>query len=137
MDFGSLPMFSAITKRLAWLSKRQQVLAQNIANADTPGYRARDLKEVNFRELMQAKSVSNQVTLSATSGGHIRSKNVSNYDFKEMKDKGADLSLAKNSVVVEEQMMKVANTTMNHQLMVNLYRKHIAMIKLALGRPGG
>jgi flagellar basal body rod protein FlgB len=39
-------------------------------------------------------------------------------------------------VGLEEQVLKVTKTAMDHQLTVNLYRKHIAMIKMALGRPG-
>lgn len=53
MDFGKLPLFSLLSQRMAWLGKRQQVLAHNIANANTPGYRAQDLKEPSFKQLMQ------------------------------------------------------------------------------------
>ena len=43
MDPGKLALFRLAEQRLAWLDRRQEVLAQNIANADTPGYAARDL----------------------------------------------------------------------------------------------
>ena len=45
MAIGDLPIFSMMKQRLHWLTERQQVLAENVANANTPGYIAKDLKE--------------------------------------------------------------------------------------------
>jgi flagellar basal-body rod protein FlgB len=42
-----LPFFSALRTQMQWHSARQSVLAENIANADTPGYAARDLQRVD------------------------------------------------------------------------------------------
>ena len=39
-----------------------------------------------------------------------------------------------NSVVLEEEMLKIADTQMDHNMTANLYRKQIGMIKTALGR---
>ena len=44
MGFTDLPLLSQIKGRLSWLDERQRVVSQNVANADTPGYVARDLK---------------------------------------------------------------------------------------------
>jgi len=135
MDLGKLPLFSMMSKRLAWLGKRQQVLAQNVANADTPGYRMRELKEPNFREMVTGAR--SGVTMAATSARHIAPNGGSGKSFKTEVRGDADISLSKNSVDIEDQMMKVAQTAMDHQVTVNLYRKHVAMLKAALGRPGG
>ena len=43
MDFGKLPIFDVLARRMGWLGQRQEVLAQNIANADTPGYQRKML----------------------------------------------------------------------------------------------
>ena len=52
MDSGTfsttLGIFSKLATRMAWLGRRQQVLAQNIANADTPNYKPMDLKPLDF-----------------------------------------------------------------------------------------
>ena len=37
-----------LRERMSWLNARQDVLSQNVANADTPGYTARDLKPLDF-----------------------------------------------------------------------------------------
>ena len=45
MDLFQLKLFQRMSERMGWLGARQEVLAQNIANADTPGYRARDIED--------------------------------------------------------------------------------------------
>ena len=53
MDLRKIPVFAAITQRMGWLNQRQQVLAQNIANSDTPGFRPKDLEEIKFGDLLR------------------------------------------------------------------------------------
>ncbi len=59
MEFGKLPLFALMSQRLALLGKRQLVLAQNIANADTPGYRAQEVKEPKFKEILRGNGPRN------------------------------------------------------------------------------
>lgn len=59
-----------------------------------------------------------------------------NPKFKVVQDRDAEVTLLGNSVTLEDQVTKVAKAAMDHQVTVNLYRKHISMIKTALGRPG-
>ena len=56
MELKSMTLFQAVKKRMDWLAQRQEVLSQNIANADTPKYRARDLKSYNFIELIRREN---------------------------------------------------------------------------------
>lgn len=133
MDFTKLPLFSAMTKRMAWLGQRQNVLAQNIANADTPGYAAQDLKEPQFGEML--RGASGRLTMVTTAASHLGGANPA----KPVVELSADSERKTNgnSVVLEDQMMKVSKTAMDFQLTTNLYRKHLGMIKTALGRGGG
>ncbi len=75
--------------------------------------------------------------MAATHGAHMAGRPGPSQSFKTVEDRSAEISLSGNSVALEDQVMKVAQTAMDHQLTINLYRKHIAMIKTALGRPGG
>ncbi len=135
MEFGKLPLFSLMSQRLAWLGKRQQVLAHNIANADTPGLRAQDVKEPKFKEVLRGTSPS-AVRMATTHVTHMGGRRGRSQTYKIVEDRSAEVSLSGNSVALEEQVMKVTKTAMDHQVTVNLYRKHIAMIKTALGRSG-
>ena len=135
MDFGKLPLFALMSQRLAWLGKRQLVLAQNIANADTPGFRAQDVAQPKFKEMLHGNGPG-KVAMAATQAKHMAGRPGVSKSFKIVEDRSAEISLSGNSVALEDQVMKVTKTAMDHQLTVNLYRKHIAMIKMALGRPG-
>lgn len=133
MDFTKLPLFSAMSKRMAWLGQRHQVLAQNIANADTPGYAAQDLKEPQFGVLL--RGAGGRLTMVTTAAGHLGGATSAKPAVEKSAD--SERKTSGNSVVLEEQMMKVSKTAMDFQLATNLYRKHIGMIKTALGRGGG
>lgn len=132
MDLNSIPLFKMISRRMTWLNQRQKVLAQNIANADTPGYRPQDLVPVDFSKL--AAQAERTVSLAATNPRHIRPRDTAR-DFNEREQKKTyEVAPAGNAVVLEEQMMKVADTQIDYELTTSLYRKNIGFIKLALGR---
>ena len=132
MNLNKLPIFALITQRMAWLAQRQEILAQNIANADTPGYRPRDLTAKSFRALLQARLPSLGIKL--TQRGHIM-PNRSGGAFRADVVKGSvETAPSGNAVILEEQMMKVSETQNAYRLATNLYRKHVSMIKAAIGR---
>ena len=133
MDLTNLKLFQMATKRMDWLTKRQQVLSQNIANSDTPGYGPKDLKKLQFRELMRPQM--RTATLEKTSSMHIEATRK-NPKYRNDSDKSTyETAPAGNSVILEEQLTKVAETQANHRLASNIYSKLINMLKHALGRP--
>ena len=125
-----LNVFAAINRRLEWLGQRQTVLAQNIANADTPDFRPRDLEEPSFARLLPA------VRLVATDGGHITGRPAGRAAGEHEIKQSYETAPGGNAVVLEEELIKVAETQMAYQTMTNLYRKHLQMMRLALGRNG-
>lgn len=133
MDLKKLPLFDLLTRRMAWLSQRQEVLAQNIANANTPDYTPQDLKPMPFVETMKRLA---PVNPDLTSPLHMAGTVVRRPQaFREDEQrKRYEVAPDGNSVVIEEQMIKVAETQMDYQLVTNLYRKHVDMIKTAIGR---
>jgi flagellar basal-body rod protein FlgB len=123
-----------MAKRLSWLGQRQQVLANNVANADTPGYRARDLKAmkaVSFKRMLGGGA---KLGMAATNAGHLAGQSRKPAASAVDKADSHEIVISGNSVSLEEEMMKVGKTMMDYQLTINLYRKHISMIKTALGR---
>jgi flagellar basal-body rod protein FlgB len=134
MDLRKLPIFAMMSKRMAWLAQRQQVLAQNIANADTPGYKPRDLKPLGFKELARNSLAS--LKPKATHGSHIATPSGARATgfSQTVQKETAETTLSGNAVVLEEQLMKANQTAMDYEMTTNLYRKHVAMIKDALGR---
>jgi flagellar basal-body rod protein FlgB len=132
MDLNKLPIFAALTRRLDWLQARQRVLAENIANADTPGYQARDIKPRSFQDLLSAKT--SGLRMATTQPSHFQRVNLA-MPAKSASDQPAyETSPVGNSVVLEQQLMRVGETQLEHQTIANLYRKHIGLLKTALGR---
>ena len=54
MPVSDIPLFSMLRTRMQWHQERQKVLAENVANADTPNFRTRDLKPLDFGSQVQA-----------------------------------------------------------------------------------
>jgi flagellar basal-body rod protein FlgB len=133
MDLSKLPLFEMMTKRLSWLGRRQEVIAENIANADTPHYKPHDLKPLDFGHAV--KTEMGKLQLAVTNTGHLGGTVPPGSPFQEGKEKKPiETTLSGNSVVFEEQLMKANQTAMDYELTTNLYRKHLAMIREALGR---
>lgn len=129
MDIRSIPLFEAITRRMSWLTERQTVLAENVANANTPGYNEKDLKEPDFKALLGRASSS--VHLVATQPGHITmpagGNQVGTVDTTE------DRTLNGNGVSIEAQMMKVSENAADYALTTTLYKQNMALFKMVLG----
>lgn len=134
MDLTNLKLFQMATKRMDWLSKRQQVLSQNIANSDTPGYGPKDLKQLKFHDLLRPQM--KRSTLQKTSSMHIEAMHKNPKYRNDSKKETYETAPAGNSVILEEQLTKVSETQANHRLASNIYTKQVAMLKLALGRTG-
>jgi len=134
MDLNKLTLFGMVKGRMAWLARRQEVLAQNVANADTPNYKPRDLKAFEFKDYMKAQQ---GTTLKAvtTSPLHMSGSQRSTSAFRDEENRSPyETAPDGNAVVLEEQMGKIGETQLQYQLTNELYRKHISMIKLALGK---
>lgn len=132
MDFGKLTLFRMMSTKMGYLSERQDVLAHNIANIDTPGQKARDLKELDFRRLAAIQS--NKLKMRMTSHLHATGFPKIPDDFRDEKSRETyETTPVKNNIVLEEQMAKVAETQMEYQMVTNLYRKTGALFKTAIG----
>lgn len=132
-DLDTITLFSAVKKRLSWLGQRQELLAQNIANANTPEYRASDLKPFEFRELIRRESM--QVNMARSGADHLEGQRRTIRDYQEDNFiKPYETTPDGNAVVLEEQMAKVNETTISHRFTTEVYRKHLGMLKMALGR---
>jgi flagellar basal-body rod protein FlgB len=137
MDFSKLPLFSLISQRIGWLSEREKVLAENVANADTPDYKARDLKPQDFSRMLTAAGGGARLMPVATDQRHFDMRASGPGKNTVLKDTKTESTLSGNTVSLESEMTKVAETAMDYQLITNLYRKQIGLIKAVIGRSQG
>lgn len=134
MSVSDIPLFGMLRERMNWLQARQSVLARNVANADTPGYAAHDLKAPDFRKLVEG-AASGRLQMAATREGHLRGSagaSAASRAFRDVEAPDSETTPDGNSVVLEEQMMKVAETQMDYQAATGLYAKGLGLIRLAI-----
>ncbi|WP_428697672.1 flagellar basal body rod protein FlgB [Stappia sp.] len=135
MSISDLQLFQALKSKMQWHQSRQGVLAENVANADTPGYAGKDLKAFSFQDVMAQRSVGLQTSRTSTShlaGSMMRE--TGNVERDEAT--GFEITPDGNSVVLEEQMMKVTENQMDYQTVASLYQKGLGLIRTALSRNG-
>jgi flagellar basal-body rod protein FlgB len=120
-------------RRMGWLAQRQSILAHNISNADTPDFKPMDLTKESFRNMLDG-SRSPMVAMRQTSAAHIRPIHQPDQFRKDKHKDSYETALSGNAVVLEEQLMKVSETQGAYNLATNLYRKHVKMLKMAIGQ---
>ena len=124
----------AMAAKMDYLDKRQGVLAQNMANADTPNYQSKDLTDIDFGSVLKNLTDMKRVSLVATNEAHMSSPGEVER-AKDVKDRWTyEVAPDKNGVIVEEQMVKAAKTQMDYNLLTNLMSKQTAMYRTVLGR---
>lgn len=133
MDWSTTAPFGAIKQRLAWLGQRQQVLAQNIANSDTPGYTPHDLKPLQFDAALRQ---SGGLTPTQTDARHLTGTRQTGAFAEEKERDPVETTPDGNAVDLEEQMAKLNETQVAHKLATQLYRKYLGMIRTAAGARG-
>jgi flagellar basal-body rod protein FlgB len=123
MDPADIGLFRLAEQRLAWVDQRQQMLAQNVANANTPGFQPRDLPSF-------AGSLS-QATLAQTSPLHIA---AAGHAAAAAVAKPTGRAPGGNAVSIEDEMGKVADTAGVQQLVINLEHSYLGMFRTAIGK---
>jgi len=135
MAITDIPILSMLRMRLDWSQARQKVLAENVANSDTPQYQARDLVPLKFEEPaeLSAGGVSN-VILARTESGHLGGFGGGDPNFRTQGKTGYEVRPAGNAVSLEDEMMKVAANQIDYQAATAIYTRSLKLLKTALGK---
>lgn len=138
MTTGDLPIFSMLRTRMRWHQDRQKLLAENVANADTPGYRARDLRAPDFQAMVRAGGEAAAGTgagpMRVTDARHIAAPAGQGTRFDVRRDAGIVTRPDGNRVNLEDEMLKVAQNQMDYQAVTGLYQRSLGLIRTALGK---
>lgn len=110
--------------RLHWLDARQRVLAQNVANADTPGFRPADM-----RPFTQALAGA-QAVVARTDPRHL----APSRDARAQRERRVERSMDGNGVALDREAIRIADTETAHALAVGLHRRYLGLFRTALGR---
>ena len=128
--FQNLDIFRTSHAMAVHAANRQSVVATNIANADTPGYAARDLP--SFQEHFSQNLSTSHIGMRTTRAGHVPS------------DAGGDIALRTqgkslgapngNSVSLEEEMLKAVDIKRQHDRALSIYKSALGVLRTSLGR---
>jgi flagellar basal-body rod protein FlgB len=130
-----IPILSMLRTKMNWNQDRQKVLAENVANSDTPNYRERDLAPVKFEDQPGIRAQPAQtVALATTETGHIGGMTMSDTAFNSKSSTKYEVRPTGNSVTLEDEMMKVSNNQMDYEAATALYTRSLKLIKVALGK---
>ena len=138
MKSDDIPLLSMLKDRLSYLNQRQKLVAQNVANSDTPGFRPMDLKPFQASNGMAQPTLQlAPVTASVTSPGHIATAAPNAPSpWSPQASPDSETKVDGNQVVLEEEMMKMNDARMNYDAAIGFYQKSMSMLQTALRTPG-
>lgn len=123
--FDSLSVVQIASGMARHAAARHTVIAENVANADTPGYRARDLHP--FTDM-----VNEGFTLRATRAGHLEAGRI----VERAEITGATVAAGPNgnSVSLEEESLRAVEAVGAHGLAMAVYAKAADILRIGIGR---
>ena len=133
MALSDLPLVSMLKTKMQWHQVRQNVLAENVAHADTPRYRPKELKALDFNQLADAAR-HQAIAATRTHQMHIAARGRSDGPYGANKRLDWEVTPEGNAVSLEEQMMKVSGNQFEYQMASTLYSRSLGLIRTALGR---
>lgn len=117
MGLNDLPTIGLIRSRMAWLSSRHAVIADNIAHAAKPGFVPRDLAPFG--------PAASRLQLTPTAGGGLQATST---------PVGLNTVSRGGPVSLEQEAASLAETSMDYQVAATLYARSFRLIKTALGK---
>ena len=128
---NGIALLNAMTDKMRWHQQRQGLLAENVANANTPGYRGQELKQIDFGAELDSRVAPVRLAVNdardIAAGGEGSVADAGQQVSFEVTPEG-------NGVTLEDEMMKVTANQMDYQTVTTLYTKSLQLIRTALGR---
>jgi flagellar basal-body rod protein FlgB len=121
-------LFDLLTQKMSYLNQKQAVIAENVANVDTPGYKQLELMPFSFGDALKQAAGS----MATTDPRHILPASMAGTNAKTVKSKDTDVLPSGNTVDIEQQMAEVSKTSMDYQTMAGIYRKMTSLFKIAI-----
>lgn len=131
MSLDSIPLFSMLKAKLGYDTRRQAVIAENVANSETPGFAPRDLKAFSFEAALQGGT-----RVARTDAGHLSGVTRPAAALAPQASPDSEARLDGNQVVLEEQMMKMSDARGDYDAAISLYQQSMTLLRTAARRPG-
>ena len=126
MDFKNLSVFSVANQNIQYLSAKQKIIAENIANVNTPGYLARQVEKQDFDS-----SLFSTITLQTTNPKHIGLKTPDTSYRVYTPNPAAALTIDGNGVILEDQMNKASTVSSEYKKTITIFNKYKSLLQTA------
>lgn len=127
-----ISLLDGLAAQMKYLNQRQQVVAENIANNDTAGYRSRDLGAPDFSKVLGdvgdgkiAKPSVGATERMAALGSHVSIGGAHEFKIKNSEEKPNG-----NNVVVEDELLKMGSIKQDYTAASSLYKKSLGLLKI-------
>lgn len=127
--FGKLEIFNMAQNMATHAAGRHTVVSQNIANADTPGYRAQDV--ASFASTYSSNNSAQPIR--ATRAGHLSPQSAAASGARTFESSDPN-SPNGNSVSLELEMVKASEIRQQHELALSIYSSSLGILRASLGR---
>ena len=117
-----IQLFNVVSQHNRWLSVRQTTIAGNVANANTPGYKALDVEPFQMA-VEQAR-----LAMAATSPAHMTSADTSAPATDVRKEEPWDVTYSGNSVSLEQEMIKAGDVNRAYRLNTSVIKAFHRML---------
>lgn len=132
MTTENIGLLKAVTAKMQYLDERQRIISANVANAQTPGYKAKDLAPVDFSLVLKKATGSTVVHQDVTHANHLpRQADLSS--GKKVVDSVFSGEGEGNGVVLEEQLLKSSETALDYNMVTAIYERSVNLMRMALG----
>jgi flagellar basal-body rod protein FlgB len=128
MSSGISGLFDLLTQKMSYLNHKQGVIAENVANVNTPGYKQLELKPFSFGDALKQAGAG----MAVTDPRHIIPASMAGTNAQTVKSKDTDIFPSGNTVDIERQMMEVSKTSVDYQTMTAIYHKMTGLFKIAI-----
>ncbi len=116
VTLSSIYLFQIASQKAQWLSARQTAIAGNVANANTPGYRALDIQP--FSAVLN----SSPIELATTNPAHLSLPPSEAGALREIEADPAEQTLSGNTVNLEQQMISLGDVDRDYTMGADIRR---------------
>jgi flagellar basal-body rod protein FlgB len=131
---AGISLLSALTDKLRWTQQRQDLLAQNVANADTPNYRGQELQPITFGETLDNLTLDPGTAATPDDQTDIQLDGTDDSSGEPERQANFEVTPEGNGVTLEDEMMKVTSNQMDYQAVSTLYTKSLGLLRTAIGQ---
>ncbi|MEV8465965.1 flagellar basal body protein [Fluviibacterium sp. DFM31] len=130
--FNGLDLFNLASNKASHAGMQQAMIARNVANADTPGYKAAALEPFSI----QGRSTPARLAMAQSRPGHQAAPADFNRTAFRTEARDGDAAPNGNTVSLETEMLEAARVKQDHDLALAAYRGGMTLLRTVLGRAG-